>query len=153
MVPLRPAPPIPTPVETAEAPESYIIHPRDHVLTNIGSVIKNSKRKVEWSFEFCTAKGSTNHLICLLHSVTSMRVRLFVDNKIRHSSQQRKGVPKWVYQLTLNGLKCAVVVDYSKTAGDIYELSIDGVQFKDLGFKPGSAGSPLEKFTAVRNDG
>jgi hypothetical protein len=142
-------PPLPHPrlslsIATGPDPDTYILTPKDKTITNVGSLVKSSKKKIEWTYEYVLGSHSVNHRIQLMHSVNSMRVRISVDDQLRHESQQRKGVPKWVYLLTVDGLKCAITIDYSNEE-DPYFLYIDDVPFRELGLKPGTPGSPRKR--------
>ncbi len=128
--------------------ESYLLTPKDKTISNVGSFIKNSKKRVDWRFEVYRGGVTRNHVITLLHSISSMRIRISVDNELRHESQQKKGVPKWVYLFSVASFKCAITMDYTKE-DDPYFFYVDDVPFTELGLKPGTPGSPRGRTNSI----
>ena len=59
-----------------------------------------------------------------------MRVRILVNDQLKHMSQQRRKVPKYLYKFTMNGIPVQITVNL-KDGVDPYTLHVGGIDFKN----------------------
>eukprot|EP01138_Halocafeteria_seosinensis_P002153 gb/GECG01002203.1/.p1 GENE.gb/GECG01002203.1/~~gb/GECG01002203.1/.p1 ORF type:complete len:554 (+),score=92.24 gb/GECG01002203.1/:1-1662(+) len=98
-------------------------------IQNVGRTIARSKKRITWKFVF--EEDPDEHMVALLHSVTSGKKVIVLDGQT-HYTDEEISMGEWIYTFQFQNHSMSVYIGSNPASEDYYDLRIDNMTSRML---------------------